>query len=54
VQEVGLEVKYFQNFHNFKAIQCEMNVHPDLPTLLRDMRVLNHQGQLSYEEWGIC
>jgi mRNA (guanine-N7-)-methyltransferase len=63
-EEVGLEMDYFQNFHDFysnpggrrqrKGVASTNDPEANGINLLHDMGVLNHNGRLSNEEWEIC
>jgi mRNA (guanine-N7-)-methyltransferase len=62
-EEVGLEMDYFQNFHDFYSNPGGRRQRKGVATndpeangisLLHDMGVLNHNGRLSNEEWEIC
>ena len=53
-KESGLEIEYFQNFHEFYQKRCEDETNSAARSLLREINVLNRNGSLSSDEWHIC
>lgn len=51
-REVGLELEYAQNFHNFYH-QHSNAVDDSHKRRLWTMKVLNHNGTISQEEWNV-
>jgi SAM-dependent methyltransferase len=51
--EVGLELVYAQNFHEFYGARADPSSNPASHSSLYNMRVLNRNGSISPEEWEI-
>jgi mRNA (guanine-N7-)-methyltransferase len=52
-KEVGLELEYAQNFHEFYAKRSDPSTHASSHSSLYNMKVLNRNGSISGEEWEI-
>lgn len=52
-QEVGLELEYAQNFHEFFAHRSDPSVHAGAHSSMYNMKVLNRNGSLSVDEFEI-
>jgi mRNA (guanine-N7-)-methyltransferase len=52
-KEVGLELEYAQNFHEFYAKRSDPSTHSSSHSSLYNMKVLNRNGSISGEEWEI-
>mmetsp|Transcript_22770 Transcript_22770/g.25646 ORF Transcript_22770/g.25646 Transcript_22770/m.25646 type:complete len:225 (+) Transcript_22770:1-675(+) len=51
--EAGLEVEYAQNFHEFFSERRDPAAHHNAHNALYNMKVLNRNGSISADEWGI-
>ena len=52
-KQVGLELEYAQNFHEFFKNRQDPAVHATAHHSLHRMNVLNHYGSISQDEWDI-
>jgi mRNA (guanine-N7-)-methyltransferase len=52
-QEVGLELEYYHNFHEFFQRRQEPYCFPEAHRVLTNMKVLNRHGSISHDEWEI-
>lgn len=52
-KEVGLELEYAQNFHEFYKERSDPLTHAASHSSLYNMKVLNKNGSISEEEWEI-
>lgn len=52
-KEAGLELEYAQNFHEFYEAHSDPNTHHTAHMLLKNMKVPNHQGTISEDEWSV-